>query len=256
MKNKIWDTFTFFNELDLLELRLNILDEHVDFFVLSESSETFSGHPKPLYYQENRVRFAKWSHKIINLTNGTQETNDPFARAAYQKDMVRAVLQTRAKDDDIVYFGDLDEIWTPQDIQDDRVYNLKQLNYSYYLNNYSTEEWVGTIVGKWKTVKTNTVNHWRALHTYVRENGGWHFTNMGGVEQMIKKVEAYDHANEVLPVLSQYEDYGFQERMDKGYDYLGRPTDYQGKPFKFYVDESGWPQYLKDNKEKYQHLCK
>lgn len=253
---KIFDTFCFFNELDLLELRLNILDKDVDFFVLAESKETFTGHAKPLYYEENKERFTKWNDKIVHLVNGNIITDNPFDRAAYQKDNVRGVLKDLAKDEDLVYFGDLDEIWKPQEIKDDRVYNLTQFNYSYYLNYRSSEEWVGTIVGKWKTIKTNTINYWRATHTNILPDGGWHFTNMGGAEQIIKKLEAYDHANEVLPVLRQFKDYGVQDRIDKGYDYLGRPLDYWGKPYNFFVDESDWPQYLKENKDKYIHLCK
>jgi len=43
---KVYDCFTFFNELDLLEIRLNILDPYVDYFVIHESTETFSGKSK------------------------------------------------------------------------------------------------------------------------------------------------------------------------------------------------------------------
>jgi len=64
---KIYDCFCFFNELDLLELRFNILDPYVDYFVLSEASVTHTGQPKPYYYEENKKRFAKWEHKIIHL---------------------------------------------------------------------------------------------------------------------------------------------------------------------------------------------
>lgn len=252
---KIYDCFTFFNELDLLELRLNILDSYVDYFVLAESRETFTGLPKPLFYEENKERFAKWNHKILHIINDNLETNDPFARAGYQKDNLRIFLEGRANDDDVVYFGDLDEIWKPKEV-DDKVYNLTQFNYSYWLNYRSSEEWIGTIVGRYQIIKTNTLNHWRATHTNILKDGGWHFTNMGGVEQIIKKLEAYDHANEVLPILAKYEGYGVKDRMEKGFDYLGRQFDYWGKPFEFHIDETDWPQYLKDNKQNYIHLCK
>ena len=46
----IFDTFTFYNELDLLELRLNILGDVVDYFVINEATITFTGKTKPLYY--------------------------------------------------------------------------------------------------------------------------------------------------------------------------------------------------------------
>ena len=64
---KIYDCFCFFNELDLLELRLNILDQYVDFFVLSEASVTHTGVAKPYYYEENKERFSKFANKIIHL---------------------------------------------------------------------------------------------------------------------------------------------------------------------------------------------
>ena len=62
---KIFDVFTFYNELDLLELRMNILGDSVDYFVINEANITFTGKPKPLYFAENRKRFKKWEDKII-----------------------------------------------------------------------------------------------------------------------------------------------------------------------------------------------
>ena len=56
----------FYNELDLLEIRLNILDSVVDKFVIVEATETFMGQPKPLYYEENKERFVKWKDKIVH----------------------------------------------------------------------------------------------------------------------------------------------------------------------------------------------
>ena len=51
---KIYDCFNFFNELDLLEIRLNTLKDSVDYFVIVESNVTHSGQFKPLYYEENK----------------------------------------------------------------------------------------------------------------------------------------------------------------------------------------------------------
>ena len=66
---RIFDSFIFFNELDLLEMRLNILNDVVDYFVLTESPWTVSGNPKPLYYQENKDRFENIVTEIIkNIT--------------------------------------------------------------------------------------------------------------------------------------------------------------------------------------------
>jgi beta-1,4-mannosyl-glycoprotein beta-1,4-N-acetylglucosaminyltransferase len=63
---KVFDAFIFNNELDLLEIRLNILDPYVDFFVINESPITFSGKEKPLYFLENKDRYSKFKDKIIH----------------------------------------------------------------------------------------------------------------------------------------------------------------------------------------------
>ncbi len=249
--SKVFDTFCFFNELDLLEIRLNILDPFVDYFVLAESPQTFSGKLKPFYYQDNKGRFAKWEHKIIRVEVLPKNFDDAFQRAAYQKDSLREALKDYAQDDDIVYFGDLDEIWTPQDV-DDRVYNLQQLNYCYYLNNRSSEKWVGTVVGKWKTIKTNSLNYWRANHTDELPDGGWHFTNIGGADQIRAKLEAYDHQefnNEVIKNNLEF-------KIANGEDYVGRRVDWLGNPFVMWTSEIDLPKYILDNKEKYAHLLK
>lgn len=238
-----YDIFTFFNECDLLELRLSVLDAHIDKFVLTESIETFSGHPKPLYYAENKDRFAKWNHKIIHNVVGKFE-GTAFERAAYQKnDALRLITDPEA----LIYFGDTDEIWTPQNREKIK---LRQYNYCYYLNQRSSEDWYGTVVGRRKdfTTLTEARETWERVPIYA----GYHFTNMGGIDQIIKKIEAYDHQEANLDWVKQ----ALPERMAKGQDYLSRVTDYQGKPFSFWVDENQWPEYLKANKSKYIHLCK
>lgn len=72
---KVFDTFRFFNELELLELRLNILNDVVDFFVLTESPFTISGNEKPLYYLENKDKFSKFNDKIIHNITETIPTD-------------------------------------------------------------------------------------------------------------------------------------------------------------------------------------
>ena len=61
----VYDCFQFFNELDILKLRLHVMDPVVDRFVISEATETFSGKAKPLYYEENKEMFAEFADKIM-----------------------------------------------------------------------------------------------------------------------------------------------------------------------------------------------
>lgn len=64
---RIYDCFTFFNELDLLELRLNELASVVDYFVIAEATHTFTGKPKPLHFKENAARFEAFLPRIIHI---------------------------------------------------------------------------------------------------------------------------------------------------------------------------------------------
>lgn len=254
---KTYDCFMFFNELDLLEARFNILDKHVDHFVLCESRQTFSGREKPLYFLENSGRFAKWMPKIIHLVAPDINTENSFDRAFHQKEFLKTGLKD-AQDDDIVYYGDLDEIWKPVSnvslacMPDDRVFNLRQLNYCYYLNNRSSEEWVGTILGRYKVIKNGLLRDFRANHEHILEDRGWHFTNMGGPDQIRKKLESYDHQEFNHSELKD----DIERKIAEGEDYVGRSHDWKGKPFQFWVDESELPQYLLDNKEKYAKYFK
>lgn len=253
------DSFTFNGEYDLLEIRFNILDPFVDSFVISESKETFSGKPKPLYWEErDKERFKKWEGKvrhvissyggdqrIMNLIDSRDYVDQPaFKRAFYQKEAITSAL-TDLDDEDIVFYGDVDEIWKPIRPSDDKVYKLRQLAYSYYLNNRSSEDWRGTIVTRYKNIRNGCLNDMRANPVNVVNDGGWHFTNLGGHDSVIKKLESYDHEEANIPWVKD----NLAERMEKNIDFLGRE-------FKMWTDDSQLPQYLLDNKEKWKHLWK
>ena len=66
-KPLVYDCFNFFNEFDLLEIRLNELDDVVDYFVVCESNVTHNGIPKPMFFKENEERFSQFKDKIIYL---------------------------------------------------------------------------------------------------------------------------------------------------------------------------------------------
>ena len=64
-------------------IRLNILNQYVDYFVLVEATKTFSGQPKPLHFKENKERFKKWEHKIIYYA----VTDAPKMKENYERDL-------------------------------------------------------------------------------------------------------------------------------------------------------------------------
>jgi beta-1,4-mannosyl-glycoprotein beta-1,4-N-acetylglucosaminyltransferase len=250
------DLFYFNGEYDVLELRFNILWDYVDKFIIVEYPTTFSGKPKPFYYHLQKGRYKKWHNKITyepmfnDFTEEeiTQATNSPntgngeewWMREFLQKEKAKKALKD-LHDEDIVFISDVDEIWNPKVfhwsdhpyLKQDTIIKPKQLPYLYYLNQRTNEDWLGwsgTIVTTYKNIKDACINHLRtdSMTEYdVVENGGWHFNSIGGREQ---KQKAFSH-----PV---YEDDMEWRRREVG----------------LHIDESDWPQYLKDNREQWKHL--
>jgi beta-1,4-mannosyl-glycoprotein beta-1,4-N-acetylglucosaminyltransferase len=116
----IYDCFTFYNELDLLQVRLHELYDVVDRFVLVEASQTFQGNPKPLHYKENEQAFARYADKIIHVIVdfppgdlaarvSTRPGNTIWARQHYQRDQIARGL-TEASPNDLIIVSDVDEI--------------------------------------------------------------------------------------------------------------------------------------------------
>lgn len=281
---KVYDVFIFFNELDLLEIRLNILAPHVDYFVLIEATRTFTGQPKPLYYQENRERFKKFAEKIIHhvvtdMPDSAAELRDrllrpdisptekdiindclttdnvpagqaQWLREFYQKESARHALNG-LEDDDICFISDVDEIWNPAariPYRPGRIYKLRQRVYVYFLNNRSSEPWAGTLTARYRDIKGRSLNHLdtpgKTKYKYIN-NGGWHFTFQGGAEAVRKKIESYGH-----------QEYNRSEITSKIDEMLAKNEDFIGRRFKFRLDESGLPGYILNNKERYKHLLK
>jgi len=126
-KPKVFDASFINFELDMLDVRLHELDTVVDFFVVVESTLTFSGMPKQLHYERNKSRFARFAHKIIHVVNDSVDDPSlaatPDGNGGYtslleedaKKLLVfhkRGILKglTDADPDDIVIVSDIDEV--------------------------------------------------------------------------------------------------------------------------------------------------
>ncbi len=244
------DLFYFNNELDVLEIRLNILNDYVDKFIIIEARETFSGIPKPLYYLENKERFAKWNDKIIHhiaeetpelrkqaiLSPNTGSGEHYWVREFIQKESAKDALSF-CKDNDIVFISDVDEIWQPRllnnVIEKNVVYKPRQLPYLYYLNQRTDEDWLGwtgTVFARYNNIKNACINHLRTdgMTEYkVLPNGGWHFNSIGGKN---RKKESFKH-----PI---YEN----------------ESEWKRREVNMRKDEKDLPKYLIENKKTWKTL--
>ncbi len=110
LHGKVYDCFPFFNELELLQVRLAELDKVVDHFVLVESIETQRGEPKPLYFSENKQLFEKYLPKIIHVVVDERHPEmGLWQRENYQRNAIRRGLK-KCTPSDIIIISDLDEI--------------------------------------------------------------------------------------------------------------------------------------------------
>jgi beta-1,4-mannosyl-glycoprotein beta-1,4-N-acetylglucosaminyltransferase len=283
--DKIYDCFNFFNELDILEIRLNTLYEYVDYFVIVESNVTHSGEEKPFYFEENKEKFSKFLDKIIlykvydtptdfvNLnfsedntlmlinrfiekqTNRFNRATQPdYGRDFFQKECVRRAL-VNCSDEDIIIISDADEIPNPEILKnlknlnlENTIYSLNQITYYYYLNLLKQKDWYGSRISLYKNIKNLSFNEVRGDDSLSKkiDNGGWHFSFQGGKEMVKTKILSYS-ARDLANnhVLSQLDN-----NIDNNIDPFFRGTL---TPVK--IDDT-YPNYVLNNLDKFKHMIK
>ena len=201
---KIYDCFLFFNELELLKIRMHTLYDHVDKFVIVESAETHQGSAKPLYFEENKELFAPFADKIIHvLLQERLTTDDPWVRENYQRNQIVRGL-TNCNDFDIILISDLDEIADPKCFKELRYHLMRgkrkfigttQRMYIYFFNRF-TSLWHGTVATTYRSLKEHSPQYFRNRRNKGLRlpESGWHFTYIGGLDKVVEKLEAFAHA--------------------------------------------------------------
>ena len=199
------DAFIFYNELDLLELRLTVLDKHVDRFVLVESEVNHIGEKKPLFYAENKDRYAQWAHKIVHVVVTEEEMPGgnlhPIVREDYQRYAITKALKDFPGDATIM-MSDVDEIPdmtkvvlpVPQPIC-----SVHMWLYIHSLDTISTDEpWYGTVI-------TSLAIFRKVGPFYLRNNrwsfptfqySGWHLSYFGGPKMVLNKLRTFSHSQD------------------------------------------------------------
>ena len=278
----VYDCIPFFNEIDILRLRLHTLSSLVDRFVIEESTMTFSGEPKELVFQQNAYQFKEFLPKITHIVvDDTPVIAVTHERDYFQKNRLINGLK-EATEDDIILFGDCDEIPDPKTLEAviknfdrTKVYHLAQRNFYAFLNMEESSgtlmsitgefpdipqkerKWLGTKVTSKLNIPAEGIVRLRDLvpptdaKSIRVANGGWHFGYMGGEHELNAarrigiKVKAAAH-----------QEYNDAEVLKETMDHLILGRDIFGRNATFYqtqVDES-YPPYLLEHIEDYRHL--
>lgn len=275
----VYDCIPFFNELDILKLRLHILDPIVDRFIIEEATVTFSGEPKELCFEKHKEMFQEFLPKITYLV----VDDSPIQASTHERDKFQknALIRglTEAADEDVIILSDVDEIPNPKvlgevisEFDTDKIYHLAQRMFYCFINmeevsgsllsitgefpGVERKMWLGTKVFSKKSIPREGIIEMResptTLPNAVRvEDGGWHFGYMGSRQEtdvgkrIGTKVAAAAH--------QEYNNADtLAEAMDKlilGQDIFGRNARFA----RVEVDDT-YPEYLLEHIEEYRHL--
>jgi len=268
----VYDCFIFFNELDLLEIRLNELNDLVDKFVLVEADRTFQNTPKPFIFEDNKERFSKFLDKIIHIKITKYplfipiiNPFSPWKIEFFQRDSIVKGL-VKCNPNDVILISDVDEI-PDRDILKkqltngvNKIYGLKMDMFMYYLDNklifdggsnMTKQEskngiWHCTALLPYKLLKKKPYRIRKEIMRTMRRgpiyeiipNAGWHFTYIGGAKKIIEKLEAFSHT-----------EYNFQKYKDEKNinDLIQNGKDLFGRDLEFEIVEKDYkfPIYLK-----------
>jgi beta-1,4-mannosyl-glycoprotein beta-1,4-N-acetylglucosaminyltransferase len=196
------DTFMFYNELDILELRLTVLDRYVDRFVLVEAEVNHAGGPKELFFLKNRERFSKWLHKIEHVVVTAEESpkdDDPWSRENYQRTCILRGLAD-VPDTAIVMISDLDEIPDLKHIPFEQMPNvvntIHMWMFEYSLDfMFTGEEWFGTVITNAELMRKVGPNYFRDNRWKFPafKHRGWHLSSFGNGAHVANKHLTFAH---------------------------------------------------------------
>lgn len=239
LENRVFDCFPLFNEVDLLELRLNELWDIVDVFVIVEARQTFTGNPKPLCLIDERERFEKYMKKVrYVVVDAFPEGTSNWGKEEYQRNYMQSELSD-ALPEDIIVFSDLDEIprarvvrsIAEHGIEPGQIYCLSLDFHCFFLNVKLRSKWerqgprmiraadlkdlysLRRVLAPGKGTGRDLIRQIKAsrnMGRWVRRilvhDAGWHFTWMGGTEAVrLKGSSIPEHSH--LPEGEKTEDW-------------------------------------------------
>jgi len=252
----------YFDEDMLLDLRLNVMNKFVDFFVIVESKYTHQGKVKDK--KLNLSDFKKFKDKIIHIYNESKfENYNSWEKENFQRNLIMEGIN-KAKPDDYILISDLDEIPNPKKIQNIykhkySVFNQSVFYYKFNLKNISETNWYGTRCCKKKYLispqklrneKIKNYPFWRLDKIYKKkfniiEDGGWHFTYIKTLSDIKKKIKSFAHKE--FNKDKYLDDTYLKQKIDNGEDLFERDFKFQ----KIEVNQNNLPTYLVENINNY-----
>ena len=225
---RVFDCFTFYNELQMLRFRLEELRGVVDCFVLVEGRETFTKNPKSLHFRDNREEFDRLGLRIESLEIPNCIDRSAWQTEAWQRNHIANALERlNPEPSDIVIISDVDEIPDPDTVSRIRdsgisaVHCLEQDMYYYNLECRLGEAWRKAKIMPFSALAPSggpeTV---RMAPAPVIQRGGWHLSYFGGPDFISNKIDSFSHQEYNNERFNNREH--IETRMREGKDIFGR----------------------------------
>lgn len=250
----LYNCFPFFNELELLEVRLEELSPIVDRFVLVEATQTHTGDPKWLFYENYKNDFKKFHDKIIHIVIQEFPPNltTADARDQFHKN---TTAELPCESDDMILISDADEIFRCDAIADyvktKQFCTLDLTQYYYWLNCKAAFPWHTCKLVPYQILKDGqtawTIRSAEAPITVP--NAGWHFSWLGGVERIKQKLKSFAHTE--FAHGKYLDDTYINECLNKGRYLLDPPFDLE-----FVSIDETYPRFIRENLEKFKSFIK
>ena len=229
----IIDSFPFFNEIELLDLRLNYLQDKVDQFIIVEGTKSHQGKEKKLYYDENKSLFKKFENKIVHYIVDDYpkiydlKKFDPFSYDYHTRNSISKALQTfKNVERDILLISDVDEIPNKNFFSKfkGKITIFKQYMLYFFMNlrcesfdgDIGDGFWPGTrmlylkdytTAQKIRNIKGKKYSWWRIDKPKVDffNHAGWHFRFLGNQDDLFEefKNRAIGYYEKILKTYSK-----------------------------------------------------
>ncbi len=201
---RIFDCCTFFNEAEILEIRMAELYDVVERFVVVEAAQTYSGEPKTLTFGDHHERFRPYMDKIRYVVVDELAGTFSWQREACQRDAILRGLED-CRDDDMIIVSDVDEILRHEVVERlrdggpafDAIFVAELDLFFYRLNYRFARDWRAAGAAPFSIVRQLGPNIVRYLAKqnigHVIPDAGWHFSWIGDLDRFSAKLSAYSH---------------------------------------------------------------